>query len=593
MDFLDERVRHGNSAIVLAAVKVFLNLTAEKPAVRRQVAERIKGPLMTLVTGASPEVASVLLAHVLVLARECEGVFDDEVGALFVRYSDPPYVQALKIRALSAVATERTCAAVVEELSSLVSAFDDTLSARAVQALGELALRLPAASAPAADKLVAHLRRGVPAVTREAALVARDLLRRYRTLAPRLLPSLTAAVRAGDADSGEAKAALVWVLGEFGGEGPASVPEAPYLLEPMIDEWAEEPDPRVRSELLTAAMKLFFARAGEMQGMLGRLLKAATADAADVDVHDRALLYYRLLAADPVEARAVVAGAGTAVEAFDQEGGEELRAQQLAGFGSLALVYGLPEDRWLSPEVLAARTKARPAQPVPRARTPACARCPADNCGAAGAERAARGQITDPHAGDPCGAPAAPAAPAASGHGDLIELGAAPDGAPAQRDAAPTDFGGGGGGAAVPSLQLDAHATMTPTQFQELWVILSQADALVLPLARPLAPVELEAALATHHVCPAPAAPRASRRERPARARRERGGGEQVRVMAQGPDGAQGHKFFLYGVKAGDALLCEAALDNAAPALALAFRSLVPEDSAELALLFRAVVAQF
>lgn len=67
----------------------------------------------------------------------------------------------------------------------------------------------------------------------------------------------------------------------------------------MIDEWAEEPDPRVRSELLTAAMKLFFARAGEMQGMLGRLLKAATADAADVDVHDRALLYYRLLAADP------------------------------------------------------------------------------------------------------------------------------------------------------------------------------------------------------------------------------------------------------------------------------------------------------
>ena len=63
--------------------------------------------------------------------------------------------------------------------------------------------------------------------------------------------------------------------------------------------------------------------------------------------------------------------------------------------------------------------------------------------------------------------------------------------------------------------------------------------------------------------------------------------------MAQGPDGAQGHKFFLYGVKAGDALLCEAVLDNAAPALALAFRSLVLQDSAELALLFRAVVAQF
>lgn len=33
--------------------------------------------------------------------------------------------------------------------------------------------------------------------------------------------------------------------------------------------------------------------AGEMQQMLGRLLKSATADTSDVDVHDRALFYYR------------------------------------------------------------------------------------------------------------------------------------------------------------------------------------------------------------------------------------------------------------------------------------------------------------
>ncbi|KAJ1481640.1 armadillo-type protein, partial [Baffinella frigidus] len=367
MDFLDERLRHGNSAVVLGTVKVFLNLTADKPGVRRQVAERIKGPVMNLVTGGSPEVASVLLAHILLLAQECDGVFEDEYDSLFVRYSDPAYVQALKIQALSAVASGSNFRAIVNELSSLVSAFDNTLSASAIQALGEVALRLPAAASLAAEKLVSHLAaslaaeklvsnlgKGVPAVTRESVVVARNLMRRHRQLAPMLLPSLTAAIRSGEADQGEAKAALVWVLGEFG-EGDASIPEAPYLLEPMIDEWGEETDPNVKAELLTAAMKLFFARPGEMQQMLGRLLKSATADTSDVDVHDRALFYYRLLMADPNEAKAVVLGAGTSVDKFDEEGGEDLKESLFSTFGTLSVVYNMPEDRWLSEEALTAR----------------------------------------------------------------------------------------------------------------------------------------------------------------------------------------------------------------------------------------------
>ena len=37
-----------------------------------------------------------------------------------------------------------------------------------------------------------------------------------------------------------------------------------YLLEAMIDEWEEESDPSVKAELLTAAVKLFFARPGAL-----------------------------------------------------------------------------------------------------------------------------------------------------------------------------------------------------------------------------------------------------------------------------------------------------------------------------------------
>ena len=50
-------------------------------------------------------------------------------------------------------------------------------------------------------------------------------------------------------------------------------------------------------------MKLFFKRPPEMQQMLGRLLDAVISDELHQDVHDRALLYYRLLKTNYGEVR--------------------------------------------------------------------------------------------------------------------------------------------------------------------------------------------------------------------------------------------------------------------------------------------------
>ena len=58
------------------------------------------------------------------------------------------------------------------------------------------------------------------------------------------------------------------------------------------------PSQSVRLELLCAATKLFFKRPAEMQHMLGRLLEAAIADASFTDVHDSAMMYYRMLQSD-------------------------------------------------------------------------------------------------------------------------------------------------------------------------------------------------------------------------------------------------------------------------------------------------------
>lgn len=71
----------------------------------------------------------------------------------------------------------------------------------------------------------------------------------------------------------------------------APLQDAPYLLEPLAASFASE-EVAVRLALLAAAGKLFFQRPPECQKLLGTVLTAAAAD-SNIDIHDRALLYYR------------------------------------------------------------------------------------------------------------------------------------------------------------------------------------------------------------------------------------------------------------------------------------------------------------
>lgn len=193
---------------------------------------------------------------------------------------------------------------IVAELAEYASDLDPEVSRRAVQALGRLAVRLPAAAPPIMERLLAFIRGedgagaagslvggdGDGPLRAEAVLVMKDLLRKYPERRADVLPVLTPRCLRRVEEAG-ARAALIWMCGEYG----AQLPAAPYLLEPLIDGYAALGSPLVRLTLLTAAMKLFFLRPPEVQGMLGRLLAAATNDVGNQDVHDRALLYYRLL----------------------------------------------------------------------------------------------------------------------------------------------------------------------------------------------------------------------------------------------------------------------------------------------------------
>jgi AP-4 complex subunit beta-1 len=422
MNLLEDRFRHANSAVVLATTKVFLKYTEHEPEIKHDVLRRLKAPLLTLVSASGVELAFVILSHIRVLAGVAPSIFADSYKQFFCRHTEPPCVKLVKIEILTLVASAAVAPAIITELTEYLSDADVSVAEASVRAVGRVGVAVPSATSEAVHALLqavdgsplfrggaasgvtspsaasaaaaASGDSGLDAVTAEAVVALRDVLRRFPELATDVLPALLRVFVALDrsvasANTNRAAAAVLWALGEAG-EG---VPTAPALLAEVVAAWAaaEESaaaadalgapdaattgagagavmspsssssssgaahmvelgaDSTVRLEVLAAAAKLFFKRPAEMQPVLGRALALAvtgsmdggdaslaavaasgTGAAPDVGVRERGLLYYRLLSANVAEAARVIAGAPAA--GADADEGRESAIAAAGGF---------------------------------------------------------------------------------------------------------------------------------------------------------------------------------------------------------------------------------------------------------------------
>lgn len=358
MNLLDPVMRTANSGSVLATLKCFFKLTEPLPDLLPQIIERAKPPLLTLITGGNPEVQYLTLRHLetLLTLPGVSILFEGEYRQVFVRYNEPPHVKHLKVDLLPSLATVTNARDIAAELREYVTDVDAELAKKAIQALGEIAMHVEGVADEMMQGLVQILEETeVNHLRAQACIVISDLLRIHPRLSDLVLPHLAKYLRR--VDDSEAKAALVWMVGEFG----HNVLEAPYLLEQIIDSYDEEAfSSEIKLQVLVATMKLFFQRPPEVQRMLGRLLKKAVNDNSQQDLHDRALLYYRLLCTD-IEAAASVLSAGVACSvvqtSFAEDKDIDLKKKLFAEFNSLAVIFKTPSVQFIQENYRLVSTK--------------------------------------------------------------------------------------------------------------------------------------------------------------------------------------------------------------------------------------------
>ena len=172
-------------------------------------------------------------------------------------------------------------------------------------------------------------------IVQEATVVIRNIFRKY----PNQYESIISALceNLDSLDEPEAKAAMIWVIGQYADR----IENSDVLLEDFLDTFADEPI-EVQLALLTATVKLFIHRPTKGQALVPKVLGWATEETDNPDLRDRGYMYWRLLSSDPVTAKEVVMGEKPPITAESEKLDAATLEELCLNVGTLATVYLKP-----------------------------------------------------------------------------------------------------------------------------------------------------------------------------------------------------------------------------------------------------------
>lgn len=337
------RLQHANCAVVLSAVKMILQqmelITSTD--IVRNLCKKMAPPLVTLLS-AEPEIQYVALRNINLIVQKRPTILAHEIKVFFCKYNDPIYVKMEKLEIMIKLASDRNIDQVLLEFKEYATEVDVDFVRKAVRAIGRCAIKLERAAERCISVLLELIKIKVNYVVQEAIIVIKDIFRRYPNTYESIIATLCESL--DTLDEPEAKASMIWIIGEYA----ERIDNADELLESFLESFPEEP-PQVQLQLLTATVKLFLKKPTEgPQQMIQAVLNNATVETDNPDLRDRAYIYWRLLSTDPEAAKDVVLAEKPVITDDSNQLDSSLLDELLANIATLSSVYHKPPESFVT-----------------------------------------------------------------------------------------------------------------------------------------------------------------------------------------------------------------------------------------------------
>ncbi|EKM55404.1 uncharacterized protein PHACADRAFT_256011 [Phanerochaete carnosa HHB-10118-sp] len=326
---------HGNSAVLLTAIKVLLYLMnyMENRRLIDYICKKMGPPLVTILSS-GPEVQYVALRNILLIIQRRPTVLKNDVKVFFCKYNDPIYVKLAKLEIMYRLAREENAREVLAELQEYASEVDVDFVRKAVRSIGRLAIKVEQAADSCIKALLELIETKITYVVQEAIIVTKDVFRRYPGKYEGIIPTLCQQLDA--LEEPESKAAMIWIVGQYADR----IENADELMDDLTYTFMEEAV-EVQLALLTAVVKLFIhkSQSETSKAIVHKVLKWATEEADNPDLRDRGFMYWRMLAINPAVAGEIVLAEKPAITTDSDRMDRGALDQLLLHTGTLGSIY--------------------------------------------------------------------------------------------------------------------------------------------------------------------------------------------------------------------------------------------------------------
>lgn len=348
------RLQHVNAAVVLSTVKVLMRhiYTLKDADLRTSLLRKLAPPLVTLLSS-EPEVQYVALRNINLIVQKDRSLLANHLKVFFVKYNDPIYVKMDKLDVMIRLASEDNIKAVLSELKEYATEVDVDFVRKSVRAIGRCAIKIESAAERCVGVLLELIETKVNYVVQEAIVVIKDIFRKYPNKYEGIIGTLCENL--DSLDEPDAKAAMIWIVGEYA----ERIDNADELLESFLENFTDE-NTQVQLQLLTGIVKLFLKRPSGTQELVQKVLSLATVESDNPDLRDRGYIYWRLLLTDPQAAKNVVLCEKPLISEETDLLEPSLLEELLCHISSLASVYHKPPSTFVDGRVPGRRTEVKP-----------------------------------------------------------------------------------------------------------------------------------------------------------------------------------------------------------------------------------------
>ena len=307
--------------------------------ITRTLSKKMSAPLITLLSK-EPEIQYVALRNMSLILQKRPTILQHEMKVFFCKYNDPIYVKMEKLEIIIMLANAKNIDQVLLEFKEYATAADIEFVRRAIRAIGRCAIKLESSAEKCIHVLLELIENGFNPVVQESIIVIKDIFRkypnRYESIIGKLCQNLDTL------DEPEAKAAMIWIIGEYA----KKIENAGPLLKGFLENFLDEPV-QVQLQLLTATVKLFLHRPKNSKSMLVNVLNLATKECDDPDLRDRGFIYWRLLSDGPQAAAGVVLTEKPQIDDDTSRFDPEILDDLVSEISNVAAVYHKPAETFI------------------------------------------------------------------------------------------------------------------------------------------------------------------------------------------------------------------------------------------------------